>query len=188
LTRCYLRERFDVYLGDCSCEGGETLASVKVMICQFELVTRLIELGFRREQIGVRLIECGLRRNALFEKFLFALEVRVRVANLGFSLLDCGAGLFNLSLQRARIYFRQDISQLDLLADLKIHRFELPGNLKRQSAYVGRLQNARKIANTALSSLGYFVRTEPSNRLFFSCLVFTAVLQNENKAKADQQP
>ena len=125
-----LRERLHLDAGNGSREWSEQLAAIEVVICQFELTTRLIELRPRGEQIGVRLIERGLGRNTLFQKFLFALEIAIRIVDLCLSLLHAGACLLDLRLQGPRIYFRQQLAQLNLLTDLQIDRLELSGNFE----------------------------------------------------------
>ena len=125
-----LRERLHFDAGNGAAERSEQLAAIEVVISQFELMTCLVELRPRGEQIGVRLIERGLGANTPFQKFLFALEVGLGVVNRRLSLLHAGACLLDLRLQRPRVYFRQQVTQLNLLTDLQIDRLELPGNLE----------------------------------------------------------
>ena len=129
-----LRERFHFDAGDGAAEWSEQLAAIEVVVCQFELMTCLVELRPRGEQIGVRLIERSLGGNTLLQQFLFALEVGFRVVNRRLGLLHAGVRLLDLRLQRPRIYFRQRVAQLNLLTDLQIDCLELSGNLEGQQA------------------------------------------------------
>jgi hypothetical protein len=94
------------------------------------------------------------------------LEVRLRIAQLRLGLLNGGARLLDLRLQRARVDLRQQVAQLDLLTGLQVDRLELPGNLEGQKTDVGRLQHAREPAHAALRRCRDFVHAESPNRLF----------------------
>ena len=94
-----LRERFHFDAGEGAAEWSEQLAAVEVVISQFELMTCLVELRPRGEQIGVRLIERSLGGNTLLQKFLFALEIALRVVNRRLSLLHAGVCLLDLRLE-----------------------------------------------------------------------------------------
>ena len=93
------------------------------------------------------MIEYGLRRNALASAVPPCAGNRLRRCRLRLCLLDAGTGLFNLRLQRARVDFRQHVTELHLLADGEVDGLQLPTDFERKAADIGRLQNAGKTAN-----------------------------------------
>ena len=183
-----LGKGFDLDAGDGAGERRQQLASVEVVICQFELAARLVVLSPGAEQSGPRLVEDGLCRHAPLQKLFLALEIAFCVVQLRLGLLHAGAGLVDLALQRARIDFRQHVTQLHLLADGEGDRLQLAADLEREAADIGRLQDAGKTANAAFGLCGDLVGPQTAHRLFARFLLFiAAALQADQKHRRDRK-
>src|SRR5450432_1187465 len=99
-------------------------------------LTTLVQLRSRREQGRFRLIEYCLGCDPFSEQIFLALEIGFCVIDLGLRLQHASTGLVDLRLQRPRVDFRQEVSQLHLLVDSERYSFQLSGNLERYAADV----------------------------------------------------
>jgi hypothetical protein len=135
-----------------------------------------------------RLFESRLGGDAPLQELFLALEVRLSVVELRLRLLHTGAGLVHLALQRSRVDFGEDVPELHLLADGEANGLQLPADLEREAADVGRLQHARKAPNTAFGCRSDLVGAQTADRLFvrFLLLLSTALQADDKEAQSGE--
>ena len=158
-----LGKRFDLDAGDGAGERRQQLASIEVVICQLELTPCLVELRPGAEQCGPRLVEHGLRRDASLQAVLpCAGNPPSALSSCAWACCTPALACSTWRLQRARVDLRQHVAQLHLLADGQGDRLQLAADFERETADVGRLQDAGKTANAAFGLLRRLCR--PADR------------------------